>query len=106
MTDSGRIESLLLRIAERLESIERQLADSSKELYNSEEAARFLGVSVSRLSHLSSDGDVSYYQCNGKYSKRYYKREDLVAYCTRGRVSSADELRKAAATYCVTGRHA
>ncbi len=59
-------------------------------LLDSDQAATFLGISLSTLYKLTSSGSLPYYKPNGKLIK--FKREDLINWVEAHRISSNDEL--------------
>ena len=60
-----------------------------KEIFNTAEAAAFLGITTRALRELSRTRQITHY----KPGKRlFFKHADLMAYLERGRVKSAAEL--------------
>ena len=95
---------LLQKILAKMEDLENRMAVNGKELLTSKEAAVYLGVSESRLSHMTSDGELPYYQANGRGCKRFYRKSELDECFTKVRVTH-DDIRKQAATYCALHRN-
>lgn len=60
-----------------------------KEVYNSNEAAAFLGITKIALYSLTRTRQIAYYK-PGK--RMFFKHADLLAYLERGRVMTAAEL--------------
>ena len=79
-----------LQILQRLDRIETMLAEHGEELLSTNEAARFLNVSLSWLYKLSSTNAIPYYKPNGK--KIIFRKSDLTKYLLRNRVKPVEEI--------------
>lgn len=73
----------------RLENIEFLLTISNKSVFDISEAARFLGLSTSRLYHLVADKDIPHYK---KGKAIYFKKDELEDWMTETRVKSNREI--------------
>lgn len=87
---------LVAELAERLERIERLLVISTKEAFNVEEAAMFLGLSASSIRHLVWEKDIPHYK-NG--SKVFFKKSELEGWMLRGRIPTTEEIEQEAYSY-------
>ena len=72
-----------------------------KEIFNVDEAASFLGLSKSRIYKMTHHKEVPYYT-TGK--RVYFKREDLLDYVTKHRISSKEEIEQQAINYITRNR--
>ena len=88
MTDMTTIE-------QKLANIERLLAMSSKEVFNSKDAAMFLGISRDRLYHLTQEKRIPYYK---QGNTNFFKKKELESWMTAQRVPTDQEVRSMAAT--------
>lgn len=88
-----------MSVEERLERIERLLTLSGKEVFNTKEAAMFLGISETRLYHLVSDRQIPHYK---RGAANYFKKAELEGWMTAQKVSTEQELRSQAGTHIVT----
>lgn len=84
-----------MSVEERLERIERLLVLSSKAVFNTKEAAMFLGISETRLYHLVSEKAVPYYK---RGNANYFKKSELENWMTAQRIHTESELRSQATT--------
>lgn len=67
----------------------KEKLNMAKEVYNTDEAATYLGITPRALRELSRTRQIAHY----KPGKRlFFKHNDLMAYLERGRVKSAAEL--------------
>lgn len=90
-----------MSVEERLERIEQLLVLSSKAVFNTKEAAMFLGISETRLYHLVSEKSVPHYK---RGTANYFKKSELESWMTARRIHTEEELRSRAATHIVTHR--
>ena len=67
---------------------------TSKSIYNTNEAAQFLGLSRSYLLKLTSSRRIAYCKPGGKLL--VFRKEDLEDYLNRNRIATAEELDAAA----------
>lgn len=71
---------------------------ATKEVLTSEEAARYLGVSMSYLYKLTMNRAIPHYKPLGK--KCYFNRHELEAWLQSNRVATATEISDEANRYC------
>lgn len=76
-------------ICERLERIERLAALGAKLVLNTDEAAEFLGLSKSRMHHLTSARLIPHYRQGGRL---YFRKAELEAWLTAHRVMTETEV--------------
>lgn len=84
-----------MSVEERLERIERLLTVSQKEVFNTKEAAMFLGISETRLYHLVSDRQIPHYK---KGASNFFRKKELEEWMTSQKVLTEQELRSQATT--------
>lgn len=73
-----------------LTDIRKTLTIASKEMLTSEETCDVLGISLSYLHHLMSDGEITYYQRKAG-AKVYFSKDDIYKFMRQGEhASSAD----------------
>lgn len=84
-----------MSVEERLERIERLLVLSCKEVFDTKEAAMFLGISETRLYHLVSDKQIPHYK---RGASNYFRKSELEGWMTAQRVKTESELRSEATT--------
>lgn len=70
-----------------------------KEVLTSEEAAKYMGISMSYLYKLTMRQQVPHYKPMGKMC--YFNRKELEQWLQSGRVSTANELEQQAQAYCI-----
>lgn len=61
-----------------------------KELLTSEEAARYMGISLSHLYKLTAAREIPHYKPTGKLC--YFKRKELEAWIQKIRIDTSEEL--------------
>lgn len=83
---------------ERLERIERLLIISVKEALTVAEVAIFLGISESRVRHLTSNKEMPYYK---QGSKTYFKKSEIEKWMLNERISTKEDIEAQAQTYLV-----
>ena len=88
-----------MNIDERFERIERLLLHQSKEVFNTKEAASFLGISETRLYHLMCEKQIPHYK---RSSNNFFKKAELESWMTTRRVPTDDEIKGMTATHIVT----
>ena len=80
------------------QEIIRQLADElsilQKGVLNSQEAARYLGLSLSRLYKLTCYKQIPHFKPNGK--RCFFNREELDSWRMRNRIATGEELERRA----------
>lgn len=74
-----------------------------KTVITMEEAAQFMGISLSCLYKMTSQKLISHYKPNGK--KIYFVQEEIEEYLLSVRIKPQSEIEAAASTYVVTGKH-
>lgn len=86
-------------VEERLERIERLLLLGSKEVLNTSEIALLLGISESRVRHLTCAKKIPHYKQGNKI---YFRKKEIEAWQLQSRVPTDDEIRSRGTTYAVT----
>ncbi|WP_295902846.1 helix-turn-helix domain-containing protein [uncultured Alistipes sp.] len=86
-------------VEERLERIERLLLLGSKEVLNTSEIALLLGISESRVRHLTNAKKIPHYKQGNKV---YFRKKEIEAWQLQSRVPTDDEIRSRGTTYAVT----
>lgn len=72
---------------------------ATKQFITSKEASAFLGISLEYLYKLTHRKEIPYYKPNRKLI--YFKEEDLVAWITRNRTPSNEEIEMLATNHVV-----
>lgn len=85
-----------MKIAERLERIERLVLLSSKTVLNTKEFALMLNLSESRIRHLVSERNIPHYK---KGRLTYFKKSEIEEWQLGQRIPTNDEINKKAITY-------
>lgn len=83
---------------ERLARIEQLLTISAKEVFDINEAALFLGLSKSRVYHLTSQREIPHYK-QGK--SVYFKKAELEGWMTAQRIPTDAEVVSQAASKAI-----
>ena len=86
-------------VEERLERIERLLLLGSKEVLNTSEIALLIGISESRVRHLTNAKKIPHYKQGNKV---YFRKKEIEAWQLQSRVPTDDEIRSMGTTYAVT----
>lgn len=98
MNDTESIDVLMKKIEDlslKIESLMDEVSFGQKQIFNHNEAARYIGVSPSYLYVLSSKNVISYHKSKG--GANFYKREDLDEYMLGGEyVKSIDLIEETA----------
>lgn len=81
---------------ERLERIERLLVISAKEALTVAEVALFMGVSESRVRHLTSERQMPFYK---QGTKTFFKKSEIEKWMLSEKVESNSEIQTKADTY-------
>lgn len=86
-----------MSVEERLERIETLLAASIKEVFDIHEAAAFIGISESRLYHLTSAKEVPHYK---RGNSTFFRKSELEDWMTENsvRIHTTQELRSKASS--------
>ncbi len=71
----------------------------TKEVLTSDEAARYMGISMSYLYKLTMDREIPHYKPLGK--KVFFNRHELEEWLQRVRINSMDEAKQRADAYCM-----
>lgn len=87
---------------ERLERIERLILINTKEALTVSEVALMLGISESRVRHLTSEKELPYYK-QGKNT--YFKKSEVESWMLKDRVPTNAEIRSKATTHTVLHHH-
>ena len=90
-------------MAEEIRQLAEQIAASTiyttKEVLTSQEAAKYLGVSMSYLYKLTMRKEIPHYKPMGKVC--YFNRKELEAWMQRNRTATDGELNQQAKKYCM-----
>lgn len=73
-----------------LKRINRRLRAYTEEPVCTEDAAKFLSISISTLHKLTSRGEIAHYKPNGK--QMYFKKKDLRKYAFAKKIKTVEEL--------------
>lgn len=95
-------ESVLERLEQRLEQVEKYSLLAAKNVLTINDAALLTGLSVSHLYKLTSARKVPFFKPNPKLL--YFKRKELEEWMMQNRVSTKAETEQAAVNYCVANR--
>jgi excisionase family DNA binding protein len=71
----------------------------NKEVLSSQEAAKYMGISLSTLYKLTMTAKVPHSKPGGKMC--YFNRVELERWLQSNRVATADELEQKAQSYCI-----
>ena len=85
-------------IADRVSA---NISGNTKEVLTSEEAARFMGISISQLYKLTMRKEVPHFKPAGKCV--YFNRTELEQWLQNNRVATVDEARGQADAFCKRG---
>lgn len=83
---------------DRLARIERLILISAKEALTVSEVALMLGISESRVRHLTSEKELPYYK-QGKNT--YFKKSEIEKWMLSDKVPTNSEIRSRATTHCI-----
>jgi len=89
---------MIMSADERLARIERLILIQSKEALTVSEVALMLGLSESRVRHLTSEKALPYYK-QGKNT--YFKKSEIEKWMLSERVPTNSEIRSQATTHCI-----
>lgn len=87
---------------EQLDRIEKLVRIGTKEVLNVEEVALVLGISKSRVYHLTSTREIPYYK-NGK--SVCFKKSEIEEWRLKERIPTKSEIDSKAATYIATHKN-
>lgn len=79
--------------------VAERAAYTSKEVLTSEEAAKYMGISMSYLYKLTMRQQIPFYKPMGKMC--YFNRHELEEWLQSNRMSSSDEINRKAQQYCM-----
>lgn len=85
-------------INEITEALAARTIYATKEVLTSDEAARYLGVSMSYLYKLTMRREIPHYKPMGK--KCYFNRQELEMWLQSNRVATSTEIADQAERYC------
>lgn len=89
---------MIMSADERLARIERLILIQSKEALTVSEVALMLGLSESRVRHLTSEKELPYYK-QGKNT--YFKKSEIEDWMLQDRVPTNQEIKAQATTHVV-----
>lgn len=89
---------MMMSADERLARIERLILISSKEALTVSEVALMMGISESRVRHLTSEKELPYYK-QGKNT--YFKKSEVETWMLKKRVPTKSEINSMATTHCI-----
>lgn len=89
---------MMMSADERLARIERLILIQSKEALTVSEVALMLGLSESRVRHLTSEKELPYYK---KGKNTYFKKSEIEKWMLSERVPTNSEIRSQATTHCI-----
>lgn len=75
---------------EIVKEVTDKVALSQKPVLTSQEASRYLGISLSRLYKLTCAREIPHYKPNGKMN--YFEREEIEAWALRNRIATNAEI--------------
>lgn len=90
----GDIKELADKVAERVMM-------ATKEVLTSDEAARYMGISLSYLYKLTMKHEIPHYKPMGKMC--YFNRQELESWLQSNRVSTEAEISRKAQAHCLKG---
>lgn len=90
-----------MTVEERLERIERLLIIGYKDVLNTSEVALLLGISESRVRHLTCERNIPHYK---QGNKTYFKKKEIEQWQMQERRPSNSEIESRGITYAVTNR--
>jgi excisionase family DNA binding protein len=88
-------------LEERLERIEQLLLFQTKKVLNTKDVAMLLGVTESRVRHLTSQKEIPHYR---QGSKIFFNREEVEQWQLQVRVPTLEEIDRQASTYVALHR--
>ena len=85
-------------VAQKSEQAQREMIRRAVEKYSlaqkavltSQEAAAYLGISLSKLYKLTCAKEIPFYKPNGKLN--YFEREEIEAWALRNRIATNEEI--------------
>ena len=75
---------------EIIQEVAGQITLSQKPVLTSQEASRYLGISLSKLYKLTCKKEIPFYKPNGKLN--YFEREEIEAWALRNRIATNAEI--------------
>ena len=91
----------LTLLIEKINSMSEQTALTGK-ILTANQAAEFMGISLSYLYKLTHNRTISFFKPNGKMV--YFSEGDLIQYLTSNRVITQKEIDQQATDYIVSGK--
>lgn len=88
-------------VEERLERIERLMIIGSKSVLDTDEVALLLGISASRVRHLTASRDIPHYK---QGTKVFFSKPEIEQWQLAHRIPTNDEIRSRATTHIATAR--
>lgn len=88
---------------EEIKELAREVIEGTiyctKKILTTDEAAAYMGISISYLHKLTMRREIPFYKPMGKMC--YFDRNELEAWITCNRASTNEELNQRAQTYCM-----
>ncbi len=75
---------------EIVQAISDEVVLTQKTVLTSTEAAKYLGLSLSKLYKLTCAKEIPHYKPNGKFN--YFERAEIEAWALRNRIATNDEI--------------
>lgn len=97
------ISERLDRIEAALQSLTERMAAGTtppKDVMNTKEVAQYIGLSVSRIRHLTSKRGIPFFKRTDGARENYFRREEIDSWLAGTRISTRSELETIAATHC------
>lgn len=91
-----RIEAALQSLTEHISAVPKV----TKDVMNTKEVAEYIGLSVTRVHHLTSKRGIPFFKRNDGARENYYRREEIDNWLAASRVATRSELETMAATHC------
>ena len=86
------LKKMVNDLQEQMKAMSTKL-NLDKDIFNSEEASAFLGITMSQLYKLTHFQQIPFYKPSGKLIM--FERKELIAWVRKGRVMSTSELEDA-----------
>lgn len=96
------MEEIIIQKLEKIEAILQEQNLFKKEVFNFNEASKYLDISASHLYKLTSQKQIPHFCPQGK--KLYFKRTELDVWLLRNRKESIDEIETMAANYLINNK--
>ena len=92
------------KLQELADIVAAKVAITSKEVLTSQEASRYMGISLSHLYKLTMRQEIPHYKPMGKMC--YFNRRELEGWLRLNRIGTAAEAAQQAQEYCMKNRRA